>query len=100
MNVYAPMTDASDGNMTSKGQVLIPKPLRERAGLEPGGEITVGLNDRGEVVVRPRSAAETREQRVSRIRASIESVAGTVDFGFATTDEYMDDIRPWRNESL
>ena len=98
MNVHATITDASDGNMTSKGQVLIPKELRDRVGLVPGGAVTIGLNDRGEVVVHPRDVIETREQRMVRIRAAIESVAGTVDTGFATTDEYMDYMRPWRND--
>ncbi len=98
MNVYAPVSDANDGNMTSKGQVLIPKALRDRAGLVPGGEVTVGINEQGDIVVRPRRAAETREERVARVRAGIESVRGTLDTGFATTDEYMDFIRPHRRE--
>ena len=100
MNMHAPITEACDGNMTSKGQVLIPKALRERAGLTPGGEVTIGLNEQGDVVVRAKAVEETREERVARIRAAIERVAGTADFGFATTDEYMDYIRPWRNEPL
>lgn len=100
MNVYAPITDASDGNMTSKGQVLIPKVVRQRVGLRPGEPVTVGVNDRGEAVVLPKVAEETREQRVARIRAAIESVAGTVKSGFASTDEYMDFIRPWRHDPL
>lgn len=96
MNAYAPITEASDGNMTSKGQVLIPKAVRDRVGLAPGAPITVGVNDRGEAVVLPRGATETPEERRARILAGIESVAGTADFGFATTDEYMDFIRPHR----
>lgn len=96
MNVYAPVHDANDGRMTSKGQVLIPKPLRDRAGMTPGGEVTVGMNDQGDIVVRARAAAETPEQRRARIRASIESAVGTMNTGFATTDEYMDFIRPHR----
>lgn len=100
MNAPAPMTEAADGNMTSKGQVLIPKAVRDRVGLQPGAAVTVGVNDRGEVVVRPRTFEETEEQRRERIRAAIDSARGTADFGFATTDEYMDFIRPWRNEPL
>lgn len=96
MNVYAPISDAIKGNMTSKGQVLIPKALRDRVGLHPGGEVTIGLNDQGEVVVRPADLAETREQRAERIRKAIDSAAGTMKTGFATTDEYMDVIRPHR----
>lgn len=100
MNAHAPITDASDGNMTSKGQVLIPKALRERAGLTPNGEVTVGLNAQGDVVVRARAVEESREERRARIRAAIEEVAGTVSFGYGSTDAYMDEIRPWRNDPL
>lgn len=96
MNVHAPISDASKGNMTSKGQVLIPKALRDRVGLLPGGEVTIGLNDRGEVVVLPAGRAETPAERVARIRKAIASVAGTMKTGFATTDDYMDFVRPHR----
>jgi antitoxin PrlF len=98
MNVHLPIADATDANMTSKGQVLIPKPLRERAGLVPGGGVTIGVNDQGDVVVRPRHAAETPEQRVARIRAGIERLRGTATTGTATADAVMDDIRPWRHD--
>ena len=98
MNVHSPITDVSDTNMTSKGQVLIPKALRERAGLVPGQAVMIGLNDRGEVVVLPRGPAETPEQRRARMLAAIEAVAGTAPTGFASTDAYMDFIRPWRLE--
>lgn len=100
MNVHAPITETCDGNMTTKGQVLIPKALRERAGLTPGGEVTIGLNEQGDIVVRPKAVEETREERRARILAAIERIAGTRSFGFATTDEYMDYIRPWRNDPL
>jgi antitoxin PrlF len=98
MNAHSPITETADGKMTSKGQVLIPKALRDRAGIAPGGEITVGLNAQNEIMVLPRAAAETPEQRRARIRAALESVRGTLDTGFATTDEYMDFIRPHRLE--
>ncbi len=98
MNAHSRITEVSNGNMTSKGQVLIPKHLRDHVGLVPGGEITVGLNAQGEVVVLPRRDGETREQRKARIRAQIESVAGSLDTGFASTDDYMDFIRPHRRD--
>lgn len=100
MNIYKSLTDVSDVNMTSKGQVLIPKDLRDRAGLTPGQPLTVGMNDRGEVVVTARHTAETMEQRRARIHAALESMRGTLDTGFATTDEYMDFIRPHRHDPL
>lgn len=82
-------------NMTSKGQVLIPKAVRERNGLVPNGPVRVGVNDRGETVVLPAlpDAIETREQRIARIRAALESARGTIDLGGLTTDEFMREIR-------
>lgn len=97
MDAYRPI-DFIDANMTSKGQVLIPKLLRDRAKLTPTGKVQVGINEAGEVVVRAKPTEESREQRAARYKAAIESVRGTLDTGFATTDEYMDFIRPHRVE--
>lgn len=83
-------------NMTSKGQVLIPKALRERSGLVPNGPVRVGVNDRGETVVLPAepAAAETFEQRKARLREAIESVRGTLkNPDGMTTDEFMRELR-------
>lgn len=84
----------TSGRMTSKGQVLIPKSIRDAAGLAPGTNVSVALNDRGEVVVLPgaRVSAETPEQRRARIEAAIMSVAGRYSTG-QSTDEYMAEIR-------
>lgn len=100
MNAYKSLTEVRDVNMTSKGQVLIPKELRDRAGLTPGQALAVGMNDRGEVVVVSHHTAETVEQRRARIRAALESMRGTLNTGFATTDDYMDFIRPHRHDPL
>jgi AbrB family looped-hinge helix DNA binding protein len=82
--------------MTSKGQVLIPKAIRDRVGLVPGAAVTVGINDRGEAVVLPvgqaRWANETPEDRKARIRAAIESIAGKYALD-QSTDDYMAEIR-------
>ncbi|RZF66144.1 AbrB/MazE/SpoVT family DNA-binding domain-containing protein [Sphingomonas populi] len=99
MNAHAPV-DPVETNMTSKGQVLIPKALRERAGLVPNGPVRVGLNDRGEVIIVPPERAETPEERVARVAAAIEAIAGKFKTGFASTDDYMDEIRPWRHDPL
>jgi AbrB family looped-hinge helix DNA binding protein len=96
MNIYSPITDTADVNMTSKGQVLIPKAIRDRVGLVPGAAVTVGINDRGEAVVLPvgqaRWANETPEDRKARIRAAIESIAGKYALD-QSTDDYMAEIR-------
>jgi antitoxin PrlF len=95
MTIHTKIEHETLVNMTSKGQVLIPKDLRDRNGLVPNRPVRVGLNDRGETVVLPaiQAIAETREQRKARIKAAIESVAGTIDLGGLTTDEYMREIR-------
>jgi antitoxin PrlF len=38
--------------VTKKGQVTIPKHVRERLGIAPGDEVDFANNDRGKVVVR------------------------------------------------
>ena len=39
--------------MTSRGQTVIPKPIREHLGLHPGDEVEFILQNDGEVLVRP-----------------------------------------------
>jgi len=48
--------------MTSKGQVTIPKAVRELLNLDAGDEIDFMINERGDVVVRPASV-DVRELR-------------------------------------
>ena len=95
MNAHSKIEHETLVNMTSKGQVLIPKALRDRNGLVPNGPVRVGVNYRGETVVLPAQSAvaETREQRKARIRTALESVRGSIDLGGLTTDEYMREIR-------
>jgi antitoxin PrlF len=80
-------------NMTSKGQVLMPKHVRDAVGLIPGRPVKVELNEAGEAVVRPVTAAiDTAEARRLEMRARIEKVAG-IFAGGETTDEFMARIR-------
>jgi len=98
MNIHAPITDLTELNMTSKGQVLVPKAIRDRTGLVPGGPVRVGVNDRGETVILPPASPETVEARQARIAAAIGAVRGTANFGMST-DDYMAMIRgPYEDE--
>ncbi|MFV0624918.1 AbrB/MazE/SpoVT family DNA-binding domain-containing protein [Sphingomonas sp. ac-8] len=92
MNIQTRITDEARVNMTSKGQVLLPKVIRDKLGLVPGSRVRVGINDRGEAVVLPDTRKETPEERRARIEASIRSVAGTLNTGM-TTDEMMRELR-------
>ena len=40
-------------NISQKGQATIPKPLREKHGIEPGSRIRIRENDNGEIVIEP-----------------------------------------------
>ncbi len=56
-------------NVTSKGQVTIPKVVRDRLGIEAGSAVTFELTDAGDIVLRavPRGAGR-RAARPSRSR--------------------------------
>lgn len=71
--------------LTSKGQVTIPKQMRERLGVKPGGEIDFVEQD-GAIVVRKHFDAEAFE-------AALDKWSGTIDLGGMTVDEYIDDMR-------
>jgi AbrB family looped-hinge helix DNA binding protein len=69
--------------MTSKGQVTIPKHMRDELGLKPGSEIEFVPNGRGEVVVRTREKPDPDR---------FDALIGTLDLGM-TTDEFMRFLR-------
>ncbi len=69
-------------NITSKGQVTIPKRVRDAMRVKPGTKVTVDYVD-GAAVIRP-----LRKTAKSDIRKSFEAIRGTLDLGM-TTDEFM-----------
>lgn len=68
--------------LTSKGQVTIPKQIRDALGLVPGSAIDFGIDNAGEVVVRK---AETR---IRRKPDRFEAARGKADIQWRT-DELM-----------
>jgi AbrB family looped-hinge helix DNA binding protein len=81
--------------MTSKGQITVPKDLRDRLGLQAGSAVDFSLSADGAIVLRPVSkrAADAAKKAALDYRKALESVRGTADKRFATTDEYMKFIR-------
>jgi antitoxin PrlF len=65
--------------MTAKGQVTIPKRLRDHLGLKPGAEVDFELAEDGRVLLRTDYA--TLQDRFARLR-------GSAKFGMST-DELM-----------
>lgn len=72
--------------VTSKGQVTIPKRVRDASGVKPGKSVVVEYAD-GKVVIRPAVAPGK-----SDYRKRLEKVRGTLDLGM-TTDEFMKLLR-------
>ena len=61
-------------NVTTKGQVTIPKKVRDRLGIEAGSAVTFELNDAGDIVLRTvssgagRRAARPVKSRFAKLR--------------------------------
>lgn len=55
--------------LTSKGQVTIPKRLRDTLGLKPGSRIEFAVNRNGEVVLH-KSGRSPRQQRHDRFESA------------------------------
>jgi AbrB family looped-hinge helix DNA binding protein len=72
--------------MTSKGQVTIPKRVRDAAGLEPGKRVNVEFAG-GKVLLSP-----AKKLTKSDFEKRLEKVRGTLKLGM-TTDEYMKMMR-------
>lgn len=59
---------SSERRVDAKGRITIPREIRERLGIDPGEQVTIGVED-GEIVVR---------RRVDREDA-VEALEGCVD---------------------
>jgi AbrB family looped-hinge helix DNA binding protein len=60
------MAITEDATVTSKGQVTIPKEIRERLDLDEGTEVEFVLDEEGNVTVRPKKPAMERLRDVRR----------------------------------
>ncbi len=78
--------------VTSKGQVTIPKGVRERAGIAPGTQLV--FDDRGdEIIVRRLDRTdENGEAADAEFEAYLDRVTGTLQLGMST-DEFMELLR-------
>lgn len=75
--------------LTSKGQVTIPKRIRDALHLLPGAEVEFAVNEEGEVVIqRNRPVRAARRQAKDRF----EAVRGSADIRWKT-DELMKLLR-------
>lgn len=68
--------------VSKRGQITIPKPLRDRYGLHPGVEVEVIPTDNG-LLIRKDTAAQHPVDRLS----------GILDGSGSDVDEYIEEIR-------
>ena len=79
--------------ITSKGQVTIPKRIRDSMNLGPGNRVIFDVNDTGEIVLR------REDERKPRARIRLEKVIGSAQNKWnGTTDEYMELIRGYSDD--
>ena len=55
--------------VTSKGQVTIPKRIRDHLGLKPGSEVAFEPGPNGQIVLKP-AASSRKKSPVARLRGS------------------------------
>ena len=67
--------------ITSKGQVTIPKAVRDRLGLKAGGKVVFSVDETGRAYLRPAKATRAAPSRFRKLR-------GTATAGLST-DEIM-----------
>ncbi|HMM79860.1 MAG TPA: AbrB/MazE/SpoVT family DNA-binding domain-containing protein [Pyrinomonadaceae bacterium] len=57
--------------VTSKGTITLPSPIRKAFRITPGRKVTVSVNDKGEIVVKPGTTFEEFEKLREEIVAKI-----------------------------
>ncbi|NLS15224.1 AbrB/MazE/SpoVT family DNA-binding domain-containing protein [Rhizobium sp. P40RR-XXII] len=81
--------------VTEKGQVTIPKEIRDRLGIAPGSEVDFIASGSGAMLVKIGEASDTP---IRDFDDWLERVRGTIDLGGMTTDEFMEFLRGPRDD--
>ncbi|ACL74291.1 AbrB/MazE/SpoVT family DNA-binding domain-containing protein [Thioalkalivibrio sulfidiphilus] len=75
--------------LTSKGQVTIPKKVRESLGLGPGSQIDFDVDEQGQIIIRK---VQGRGRRKALVRDRFEQARGRATVKWRT-DELMELLR-------
>jgi bifunctional DNA-binding transcriptional regulator/antitoxin component of YhaV-PrlF toxin-antitoxin module len=88
-----PLENQLISRMTSKGQVLLHKSVRDRLGILPGAKVRVGTNDHGQAVIEPIDPIPVDgAERQRRFEAALLKYGGMFHDG-RSTDEKMRELR-------
>jgi AbrB family looped-hinge helix DNA binding protein len=79
--------------VTSKGQVTIPKQVRDALNIRPGAKVVFDVNSAGELVLR--KSVRTKSRRPDRFERALGSAE--IKLG-CSTDEYMAMIRGYDDD--
>lgn len=82
--------------VTEKGQVTIPKAIRDHLGIRPGSEVNF-VRD-GEAVRVVRASADETIRRAEAIEAWADRVSGTLDLDGMDGKAYIDWLRGPRDD--
>ncbi|MER8968605.1 AbrB/MazE/SpoVT family DNA-binding domain-containing protein [Mesorhizobium sp. M0145] len=83
--------------VTTKGQVTIPKEIRDHLGIGPGSEVEfVPTEDGARVIAVDENMSEEEASR--RFSQMLDGMAGTLDLGGLTADEYVEWLRGPRED--
>lgn len=75
--------------VTSKGQVTIPKPIRDRLGIQEGSEVEFVERD-GYAVLRARTDEQSANERAATdLVEHLKRMRGSMDLGGMTADEFI-----------
>jgi AbrB family looped-hinge helix DNA binding protein len=72
--------------VTEKGQVTIPKAIRDKLGIVPGSEVDFVEGETGEVELVRLDETEERDLEATRLKKWIERIRGTGDPAVSTDD--------------
>ncbi|MBB3136531.1 AbrB family looped-hinge helix DNA binding protein [Rhizobium pisi] len=80
--------------VTEKGQVTIPKDIRDRLKIGPGSEVDFVADEKGARLV----VLSKAEPSPDDFESWLGSMSGTLDTGGMTTDEFMEWLRGPRDD--
>ncbi|EAU42867.1 hypothetical protein FP2506_08496 [Fulvimarina pelagi HTCC2506] len=73
-----------------KGQVTIPKPIRDKLGIGQGSEVNFVVNADGASLVH---VDQSREERIAAMREHFERLRGTLNFNGMDGKTFVDWLR-------